>query len=50
MGSLNGGHYTADCLNSESAEWFNYNDASVSATELSDLGGQNAYMLFYEKQ
>ena len=49
MGSLNGGHYTADCLN-EADSWFNYNDASVSATDTSKLDGSSAYILFFRKQ
>jgi len=30
FGSLNGGHYTANCKNPESGKWYNYNDSSVS--------------------
>jgi len=29
-GGLNGGHYTAACLNSESKVWYEYNDSKVS--------------------
>lgn len=28
-GGLNGGHYTAACLNSESMKWYDYNDSKV---------------------
>ncbi len=30
-GSLNGGHYTASCLNSLDNEWYYFDDSSVSA-------------------
>ena len=29
MGSLNGGHYTADCVNRDDRQWRNYNDSHV---------------------
>lgn len=30
-GSLNGGHYTATCRNSETNGWYDFNDGSVSS-------------------
>jgi ubiquitin C-terminal hydrolase len=47
MGSLGGGHYTADALNVDTGKWFNFNDSRVSRTSSSRLSGSNAYLLFY---
>ena len=48
MGSLGGGHYTADCASSRD-KWHNFNDARVSETAVSKLGGASPYLLFYEQ-
>ena len=50
FGSLNGGHYTATCLNAPSQTWFNFNDSSVSTASKSDVVCRSAYMLFYRKR
>ena len=41
FGSLNFGHYTANCYNEEAKSWFNFNDSSV--TKISDPGSVNGY-------
>lgn len=51
FGSLNGGHYTASCLNATSKKWFNFNDSSVSGiSDPSDVVNPAAYLLFYRKR
>mmetsp|Transcript_33470 Transcript_33470/g.41023 ORF Transcript_33470/g.41023 Transcript_33470/m.41023 type:complete len:729 (+) Transcript_33470:380-2566(+) len=50
MGSLFGGHYTADCLNHKEGKWYNFNDAMVSNTSTEKISHTNAYVLFYVKQ
>ncbi|KAK1935715.1 Ubiquitin carboxyl-terminal hydrolase 2 [Phytophthora citrophthora] len=50
MGSLNGGHYTAECLNADTQEWFDFNDASVTALKKPELCSSSAYMLFYQRR
>ena len=47
MGSLGGGHYTADALNADTGKWYNFNDSRVSSTSSSRLSGSSAYLLFY---
>ena len=43
-GSMNGGHYTADCYDINKKKWFNYNDTNVNMQEC-DKG--NEYILMY---
>ncbi|KAI9990698.1 hypothetical protein PInf_018255 [Phytophthora infestans] len=50
MGSLNGGHYTAECLNADTQEWFDFNDGSVTAIKKPELYSSSAYMLFYQRR
>ncbi|OWZ10474.1 Ubiquitin-specific protease [Phytophthora megakarya] len=50
MGSLNGGHYTAECLNADTQEWFDFNDSSVTAIKKPELSSSSAYMLFYQRR
>jgi ubiquitin carboxyl-terminal hydrolase 4/11 len=33
FGSLNGGHYTATCLNEATGKWYYFNDSSASPVE-----------------
>ena len=47
MGSLYGGHYTANCRNSVNGNWYNFNDSSVSKTSEGSLVSAAAYVLFY---
>lgn len=47
-GSLDGGHYTAQCRHS-SGEWNNFNDSAVAAT-MPSASSASAYILFYVRQ
>ena len=49
MGGLGGGHYTASARNWHDGEWYNFNDSSVSPVLVDNVGGRNAYVLFYER-
>ncbi|ORY29156.1 hypothetical protein BCR39DRAFT_481921 [Naematelia encephala] len=49
-GKLDNGHYWADVLSSESAEWWHCDDDKVTPTTLSAVLSQKAYMLFYVKR
>jgi len=42
FGSLNFGHYTANCYNEEAQAWFNFNDSSV--TKIVEPGTGNNYV------
>lgn len=42
FGSLNFGHYTANCYNEEAKAWFNFNDSSV--TKIMEPGTGNLYV------
>jgi len=49
-GSLNGGHYIGEVQNTDSGEWFNCNDASVSRMSGGhDESSASAYVLFYAR-
>eukprot|EP01138_Halocafeteria_seosinensis_P000403 gb/GECG01000416.1/.p1 GENE.gb/GECG01000416.1/~~gb/GECG01000416.1/.p1 ORF type:complete len:552 (+),score=58.79 gb/GECG01000416.1/:1-1656(+) len=50
MGTLNGGHYTADARNMDTGEWYNFNDTKVSPISPEQISGSNAYILFYVKR
>ena len=50
MGSLLGGHYTADCKNPKANVWYNYDDSHVSACDVRDLSPADAYMLWYVRR
>ena len=50
MGSLDSGHYTADCRSPVSGEWHNYDDKHVSDSSVSELDAASAYILFYARQ
>ena len=50
MGNINGGHYTADCFNSETQEWYNYNDANVTLVDKPRTESSSAYILFYQQR
>eukprot|EP00939_MAST-03C_sp_MAST-3C-sp1_P001388 g1388.t1 len=51
IGSIHGGHYTADCSNSTKMKWYHFDDSRVS--EISDEGAKlnerTAYILFYAR-
>ncbi|KAG6547147.1 hypothetical protein Mapa_011399 [Marchantia paleacea] len=48
MGSLGGGHYTAQCKNWENDVWYCFNDSSVSPLQDSAVLSSSAYILFYQ--
>ena len=65
MGSLGGGHYTANCLRPGGSDaddgagsgggggWYNYNDATVTplGTDAeAEIQGPSAYVLFYRQR
>lgn len=48
FGGLNGGHYTAACLNSETNIWYGYNDSLVcEINDLQQIVTSDAYILVY---
>ena len=62
-GTLNFGHYTANCFNEAHQKWFNYNDSSVTEMKPLKAGGaptehhlkreivtEKAYILFYRRR
>lgn len=51
FGSLNGGHYTATCLNEATGKWYYYNDSSVSPIDDNRMiVSAAAYLLFYKRR
>jgi hypothetical protein len=53
-GTLNFGHYTAQCFNEVHQKWFNFNDSMVSEVSQQDLESDivtpRAYVLFYKRR
>jgi ubiquitin carboxyl-terminal hydrolase 4/11/15 len=49
MGSMHGGHYTADCKSPANGAWYNFNDSSVSPTDPQAIGGAAAYICFFRR-
>ena len=51
MGSLNGGHYTADCVCIVDNEtWYKFDDSHVSRNTNKMIDTSNAYILMYEQE
>ncbi|CAK4978976.1 unnamed protein product [Aphanomyces euteiches] len=50
MGTLNGGHYTAECRNPENGNWYDFNDETVSAVKKPPAASSSAYILFYQRR
>jgi ubiquitin C-terminal hydrolase len=51
IGGLNGGHYTATCLNPQSKLWYCFNDSLVSQTDPRELMKDGfPYLLFYRRR
>ncbi|OQR90426.1 ubiquitin-specific protease [Thraustotheca clavata] len=50
MGTLNGGHYTAECRNTENEQWYDFNDQTVSSIKTPCLSSSSAYILFYQRR
>lgn len=49
MGSLNGGHYTADCVCLvDNKTWYHFDDSNVSRNTNEVIDLSNAYILMYE--
>jgi len=50
-GSLSGGHYTAECMNTNNRKWYNFNDSSVRETSMNkeEEESSSPYILFYVK-
>jgi ubiquitin C-terminal hydrolase len=53
-GSLNGGHYTADCMNPYDKKWYTFNDSMVRESHVvsdkdTEIEGESPYILFYIK-
>lgn len=49
-GGLGGGHYTAIAYNSETKQWYDFNDSSVHPTEARNAVTPQAYVLFYKRR
>uniref|UniRef100_K3W991 ubiquitinyl hydrolase 1 n=1 Tax=Globisporangium ultimum (strain ATCC 200006 / CBS 805.95 / DAOM BR144) TaxID=431595 RepID=K3W991_GLOUD len=50
VGTLNGGHYTAECQNHDNGDWYDFNDASVSLVKKPQLSSSSAYILFFQRR
>eukprot|EP00940_MAST-03C_sp_MAST-3C-sp2_P000387 g387.t1 len=52
IGSIRGGHYTADCFNSEKRAWYHFDDARVSriSEKSGKINERTAYILFYTRR
>lgn len=49
MGTMNGGHYTADCVSIvDNKTWYHFDDSNVSVHSNSNINTSNAYILLYE--
>jgi ubiquitin C-terminal hydrolase len=49
MGSLQGGHYTADCISlSDNETWYHFDDSSVSRHSTKEIDMSSSYILLYE--
>jgi len=49
-GSLNGGHYTATCLNPIKKKWYYCDDSSVRAAGADQVVSRAGYLLFYRRR
>jgi ubiquitin C-terminal hydrolase len=47
-GSLNSGHYTADCISINDNSWYHFNDSDVSKYSGNNIDISAAYVLMYE--
>jgi len=48
FGGLGGGHYTAYAKKDN--EWINFDDSSVRSVKPEDIGGKEAYVLYYKRR
>jgi ubiquitin carboxyl-terminal hydrolase 2/21 len=50
IGGLNGGHYTAHCLNEGNGQWYHFNDSHVDSVDAGELCNDGLpYVLFYKR-
>ena len=49
-GGAEAGHYTADCKNFDSGEWYKFNDSEVTKIKDMRVDGSAAYLLLYQKR
>ncbi|XP_067403868.1 ubiquitin carboxyl-terminal hydrolase 43 [Emydura macquarii macquarii] len=49
-GSMQGGHYTAYCLNSLDGRWYSYDDSAVEPVLEDEVCTRGAYILFYQRR
>jgi ubiquitin C-terminal hydrolase len=50
-GSLNGGHYVADCRNRHDKQWYHFNDSHVrGGAGKGSLSPSGAYILFFQRR
>jgi ubiquitin C-terminal hydrolase len=51
MGSLNGGHYTADGISIiDNKNWYHFDDSRVGRHQTVPIDTSNAYILMYEME
>jgi len=50
FGGLGGGHYTCQAKNSITNKWYNFDDSSVSETNIDSTKNSQAYLLFYQRK
>jgi ubiquitin carboxyl-terminal hydrolase 4/11/15 len=50
FGSLNGGHYTATCLNPIHDKWYYFDDSRVQPAHRSQIVSPAGYILFYRRR
>nr|CCA22162.1 ubiquitinspecific protease putative [Albugo laibachii Nc14] len=49
-GTLNDGHYTAECLHGVKKAWYSFNDACVSSIAKPSNNSASPYILFYQRR
>ncbi|XP_061666414.1 ubiquitin carboxyl-terminal hydrolase 31-like [Syngnathoides biaculeatus] len=49
-GTMQGGHYTAQCKNSVDGQWYCFDDSDVHPISEEDVCKQTAYILFYQRR
>ncbi len=51
MGTMQGGHYTADCVSiTDNKTWYHFDDSRVSKHSSSNIDTSSAYILMYEME
>ena len=49
-GTMNAGHYTAHCLNSETDRWYRFDDSMCREIKPEEIVTSAAYVLFYRSR